>query len=87
MSEKEKKAIETVKEFNKNNKFRDYGKINNAINTLLNLVKKQQNKINKAINYIEDLKIEDDGKMVLPYTHYKAKHIEVIENILKGEKQ
>ena len=56
MNEEEKKAIEIVKEFNKNNRFRDCGQVNNAINTLLSLVEEQQHKIEKLINANDNLK-------------------------------
>ena len=56
MNEEEKKAIEIVKEFNKNNRFRDCRQVNNAINTLLSLVEEQQHKIEKLINANDNLK-------------------------------
>lgn len=37
-----KKAIETVKKFNEDNRFRDCGRINNAIDVVLALVDKQE---------------------------------------------
>lgn len=47
MSEVEKKAIEEVRQFNKDNIYRDGGKLNNAIDTVLNLVEKQQKEIER----------------------------------------
>lgn len=41
LSEIDKNAIEVVKKFNKENRFRDTGIVNNSINLLLALVNKQ----------------------------------------------
>lgn len=48
LSEIDKNAIEVVKKFNKENRFRDTGKINNSIDLLLALVNKQE-KENKVL--------------------------------------
>lgn len=48
-----KQAVEIVKEFNKNNRYRDGGKINNAIDTVLQAVDNSISK-NKVRNLIEN---------------------------------
>lgn len=48
LSEIDKNAIEVVKKFNKENRFRDTGIINNSIDLLLALVNKQE-KENKVL--------------------------------------
>ena len=51
MSEEEKKAIEIVKQFNNENRYRDCGRINNAIDTVIRLAEKleQEKEKNKAL--------------------------------------
>lgn len=44
MSEEEKEAIKIVKEFNEENRFRDCGKLNNAIDIVIRMVE-EKNKI------------------------------------------
>ena len=48
LSQIDKNAIEVVKKFNKENRFRDTGIINNSIDLLLALVNKQENE-NKVL--------------------------------------
>lgn len=58
MSEEEKEAIKIVKEFNKENRFRDCGKLNNAIDIVIRMAE-GKNKIEKieltsSIDYSEN---------------------------------
>lgn len=42
LNEKEKEAIEIVKNFNRENRFRDCGKLNNAIDTVIKIAEKKE---------------------------------------------
>ena len=58
----EKEAIEIVKKFNLENRFRDCGKLNNAIDTVLNLITKLQKENDILKNHIHYKKCQKCGK-------------------------
>lgn len=55
MSDEEKDAIEIVKEFNKENKFRDCGRLNNAIDIVIRMAE-ERNKYNITTRPVEKIK-------------------------------
>jgi len=60
LTEIDKNAIEVVKKFNKENRFRDTGIINNSIDLLLALINKQENE-NKVLKLkLKELKLTRD---------------------------
>lgn len=81
MSEEEKKAIEIVRKFNEENKFRDMGKLNNAIDTLINLVEKQQKEL-EEYKEMENVTYEILDSSNFIYRRYIPKNL-VKESIIK----
>lgn len=81
MSEEEKKAIEIVKQFNKENRYRDCGRINNAIDTVIRLAEKleQEKEKNKKI---ED-KIKRKIEWYQQYCDLDDQTIRALEDILE----
>lgn len=79
------KAIEIVKKFNKENRYRDCGRINNAIDMLIYVAENSMPKeviIDKIEEIEEKMKYEDNEKMLI-YLHKQRK---VLRELLKGEK-
>lgn len=85
MNDEEKKAIEDLRGYLKWNDKNSFSRLprDNHIETVLNLIDKQQDIINKAIEYIEQIETSyygDDGDNYINCCN-KSKIIE----ILKGE--
>lgn len=83
MSEEEKKAIEIVKEFNKENKFRDCGRLNNAIDIVIRMAE-GKNKI-EMIKETASIDYSENSKELIQAYHLihtcENKINEIIEHI------